>query len=92
MNPNSMYEEDQKKPSREKYWSECDIEMRVERLRNAIHRLQRDVSMLMKFMRYLQSHSHTADGSVVIPMFMKDEPQINYQDVPIKRNENESYL
>jgi len=66
--------DEEMKCEREKYWSEIDIEEKINRTRRAVKHLQADVSMLMKFMRLFQSHSHTPDGSVVIPMFMKDEP------------------
>jgi len=65
------------KACRESYWSEVDDKEKIKRLRVAVKHLQTNVAMLMKFMRYLQAHSHTQDGSLVIPMFMKDEPQIN---------------
>ena len=74
--------DEQIKASREKYWSECSTEEKLERTRKAVKQLQRDVALLNKFMRYLQTHSHLPDGSVVIPLFMKDEPQLTIKDFP----------
>ena len=69
--------DEQIKASREKYWSECSTEEKLERTREAVKQLQRDVALLNNFMRYLKTHSHLPDGLVVIPLFMKDEPQLN---------------
>ena len=64
------------KAMREMYWSEIDDKTRINRLRHQVKNLQREVSMLNKVMRFIQSHSHAQDGSVVIPLFMRDEPQL----------------
>jgi hypothetical protein len=93
--------DEQIKASREKYWSECSTEEKLERTRagivletecsteeklertrKAVKQLKRDVALLNKFMRYLQTHSHLPDGSVVIPLFMKDEPQLTIKYFP----------
>lgn len=69
--------EGEMKVCRDKYWSECDDAMKIERMRSQVKRLQQEVAMLNKVARYLQGHSHTPDGSVVIPLFMRDEPMLN---------------
>ena len=67
--------DEQIKASREKYWSECSTEEKLERTRKAVKRLQRETCLLNKFMRYLQTHKHLSDGEVVIPISIKDEPE-----------------
>lgn len=84
--------EEAKYYSREKYWSECDDATKIERMRGQVRRLQQEVSMLNKFVRYLQNHSHTPDGSVVIPMSMRDEPCLNEYHVSQGDKREEVYF
>jgi len=67
-------ETNEMKIARDKYWSECNEIEKSERLRTQIKRLQSEVSMLNRIARLMQAHSHLPDGSVVVPLFMKDEP------------------
>jgi hypothetical protein len=64
------------KIAREKYWSEVDDAERVKRLRREVKHLRREVYTLNRAMRFLQTHSHAPDGSVVISLFMRDEPEL----------------
>ncbi len=82
------------KIARERYWSESDDQEKIKRLHSVVKRLQSEVAMLNKFMVYLNSHSHAPDGSVLIPLFMRDEPHLNYCLPPRneKLNEDEVYF
>ena len=81
------------KASREKYWNECDSETKIERLRQEIKGLQREVSMLMRVTRLLQSHSHTPDGSTVVPIREKDEPcPTEYYSTRVYEKDTEVYF
>ena len=81
------------KAAREKYWSECDEKMKCERLRQQVKGIQREVSMLSRFARYMQNHTHMPDGSVVVPLFMKDEPCLNeYSPTRIYTKDEEVYF
>jgi len=82
---------EQTKAHREKYWSECDDQEKIRRLRQEVKLLQADVSKLMRFMHFLSNHNHQ-DGSVVIPIFMKDELPMNWTETPNKRTGDEVYF
>jgi hypothetical protein len=72
---------EQTKAHREKYWSECDDQEKIRRLRQEVKLLQADVSKLMRFMHFLS-----------IPIFMKDELPMNWTETPNKRTGDEVYF
>lgn len=51
---------------REKYWSELETEGRIDRTREAVRRLIRQVSRLEKTVEELTKHRHTGEGKVVV--------------------------
>jgi archaellum component FlaC len=57
--------------SREKYWKEADIDLKVERCREQIKSLRALVNRQHKMIQQLSNHSHL-DGDIVIPM---EEPE-----------------
>lgn len=55
------------KESREKYWSEIDVEEKTERLRSEVKKIQKNLSECLKRLGQLEEHSHGESG-LVIPL------------------------
>jgi hypothetical protein len=53
---------------REKYWEECGIEERVERLRDAMMLMHNESVEFAGAQRQLLLHQHKADGSLLVPL------------------------
>ena len=55
------------KASREKYWSEINVEEKTERLRWEVKKMQRNLSKCLKRLGQLEEHSHGELG-LLIPL------------------------
>ena len=54
-------------PSREKYWSEIDVEEKTERLRWEVKKMQKNLSECLKRFGLLEEHSH-GDSGLLMPL------------------------
>ena len=55
---------EESKPMRDTNWSESGIETKVERLRNVVRNLERELEKMAKYTNQLIGHSH-AEGKIV---------------------------
>lgn len=55
-------------PRRDKNWDELDDAERVERMREVVKRLQRQVEAQAVVIGRLEEHTHAGDGSLLIPL------------------------
>ena len=53
-------------PMREKYWDELNPKEKIERMRNIIHRLQKQLENANQTIRLLERHSHNKEGETVV--------------------------
>lgn len=53
--------------ARMKYWSELDSYQKIERTRDEVKRLQRDLQSAVRHMRDLMEHLHV-DNKIVLPL------------------------
>ena len=63
---------EEQKTGRIAYWSEVSDFEKIRRLREYTKRQEREILLLMEFMRHFQAHQHGKDGEVLVPLFMKD--------------------
>jgi len=54
------------KESREKYWSELQLEEKIERMRKMVKILMREVGELNDTIAKLRKHSHLDSGEIVV--------------------------
>ena len=62
------------KVSREKYWSEIDVEEKTERLRWETKKMQKNLSECLKRLGKLEEHSHGELG-LLIPLKKHYQPE-----------------
>lgn len=63
--------------SREKYWEECDADQKLDRLRDAVSRLCRDMTTLTANLQQIVAHRHGTDGELLTPFRVVD-PYANH--------------
>lgn len=63
--------------SREKYWEEADDAQKIERLRETVARLCRDVTTLTANLAQVCGHRHGENGELLTP-FRPVDPHANY--------------
>lgn len=55
--------------SREQYWEECDVEQKLERLRDVVARMCGEIAALTKAAQRFSVHQHSASGLPVVPLY-----------------------
>lgn len=63
--------------ARDKYWEECSPEQQIDRLRDTVARLCRDVTTLAVNLQQVIAHRHGANGELLTP-FRAVDPNANY--------------
>ena len=67
-----MDEEEKPKEVRERWWSEIDLNAKIERLRKELKRAQRTVRDNERIIRKLLRHVHGEKGELLIPFSYLD--------------------
>ena len=60
-------------PCRQKTWEEMSLEEAVERMREEVRYLRREVTDLKKGLGKLKFHQHAQDGSLLVPFKNRDD-------------------
>ena len=53
---------------REKTWDESDNEQRMQKMRDEVRYLRREITAMQSDMRKLKAHQHSLDGSLLVPI------------------------
>lgn len=54
------------KPSRQKYWKECNDSEKIERMRMEVKNLQGTVNRMNKIVEHLKNHHHHPQAGIVL--------------------------